>query len=260
MENFHPYHLVHVSPWPLTGALGGLFLVSGLVRCFYSMGGSLLFFGGLVLVLTSIQWWRDVVREGCLNGDHSLFVVNGLKVGMILFIVSEVFFFVSFFWAFFHSSLAPTLELGLVWPPFMIEGFNPFHVPLLNTSILLASGVSVTWCHHSILKGEYFQAVFSLGLTLFLGVYFSVLQGFEYYEAAFGIYDSVYGSTFFMATGFHGLHVLIGSTFLGVCLYRSLRFHFSGWHHFGFEAAAWYWHFVDVVWLFLFVSIYWWGK
>nr|YP_001936216.1 cytochrome c oxidase subunit III [Buthus occitanus]ACA66070.1 cytochrome oxidase subunit 3 [Buthus occitanus] len=260
MEKFHPYHLVTLSPWPLTGALGGLFLLSGLVKTFYKEGGELMLLGLLVLIFTSIQWWRDVVREGSLLGDHVLTVVLGLKIGMLLFIVSEVFFFVSFFWAFFHSSLSPTLELGLIWPPYMVEGFNPFHVPLLNTSILLASGVSVTWCHHSLLKGDYEQGVVSLGITLFLGVYFTVLQAFEYYEAAFSISDSVYGASFFMATGFHGLHVLIGSTFLSVCLFRMLSLHFSKIHHFGFEAAAWYWHFVDVVWLFLFVSIYWWGK
>nr|QRG01717.1 cytochrome c oxidase subunit III [Mesobuthus martensii] len=260
MEKFHPYHLVTLSPWPLTGALGGMFLLSGMVSTFYKAGGELVLLGLIILVITSIQWWRDVIREGGFLGDHVCTVVLGLSIGMLLFIVSEVFFFVSFFWAFFHSSLSPTLELGLVWPPFMIEGFNPFHVPLLNTSILLASGVSVTWCHHSLLNGDYGQGVLSLGVTLFLGIYFTVLQAFEYYEAAFSISDCVYGSTFFMATGFHGLHVLVGSTFLSVCLFRMISLQFSNLHHFGFEAAAWYWHFVDVVWLFLFVSIYWWGK
>nr|YP_009164831.1 cytochrome c oxidase subunit III [Tityus serrulatus]AKU46807.1 cytochrome c oxidase subunit III [Tityus serrulatus] len=258
MKNFHPFHLVDLSPWPLSGSLGGFFTVGGLAIYMHGNSKILMEIGVLVLILTSFQWWRDVVRESCFKGFHGFNVIMGLKFGMLLFILSEILFFISFFWAFFHSSLSPVFQLGTLWPPSMVEGFNPFCVPLLNTSILLSSGVTITWCHYSILKGNYFQSVLSLGLTLFLGFYFSLLQGFEYFEAAFGISDSVYGSTFFVSTGFHGLHVLIGSTFLVVCLGRLVFLHF--WHHFGFEAAAWYWHFVDVVWLFLFVTIYWWGK
>lgn len=167
-------------------------------------------------------------------------VTYGLRWGMILFIVSEVFFFISFFWAFFHSSLAPTLELGLVWPPIGIDCFNPFHVPLLNTVVLLSRGVSVTWAHHSLMEGNNFQIIVSLGLTVVLGFYFTLLQAFEYLEARFTIADSVYGSTFFIATGFHGLHVIVGTTFLFVCFLRQMLNHFSSYHHFGFEAAAWY--------------------
>nr|YP_010016882.1 cytochrome c oxidase subunit III [Scorpiops tibetanus]QOJ45413.1 cytochrome c oxidase subunit 3 [Scorpiops tibetanus] len=260
MKIFHSYHLVEMSPWPLTGGLGGFFLVSGMISAFYFCEYNLVFLGVLVLLLTMYQWWRDVSRESSCQGHHTIMVISGLSIGMILFILSEVLFFVSFFWAFFHSSLSPNVELGGVWPPSGVFPFNAFGIPLLNTSILLSSGVSVTWCHYSIMSGNYNQSVISLAVTIVLGLYFTLLQGFEYYEASFCISDSVYGTTFFVATGFHGLHVIIGSSFLFVCLIRMLLFHFSSYHHFGFEAAAWYWHFVDVVWLFLFVSIYWWGS
>jgi cytochrome c oxidase subunit 3 len=257
---FHPYHLVNLSPWPLTGAVGAFCIIVGFVNWFHFGQIKLFFLGLLCLILTSYQWWRDISREGTFQGHHTLKVLRGLQWGMILFIISEVFFFVSFFWAFFHSSLAPTIEVGLVWPPVGIECFNPFQVPLLNTVVLLASGVSVTWAHHSLLEGNYFQIVWSLGLTILLGFYFTCLQGFEYLEASFTIADSVYGSTFFIATGFHGLHVIVGTSFLLVCFLRQILNHFSSYHHFGFEAAAWYWHFVDVVWLFLYSFLYWWGR
>nr|QOL00730.1 cytochrome c oxidase subunit III [Ruspolia lineosa] len=256
----HPYHLVNPSPWPLTGALGALTLTSGLVKWFHHYNPSLLILGTLIMVLTTIQWWRDITREGTYQGLHTLPVNYGLRWGMILFIVSEIFFFISFFWAFFHSSLSPAIELGTMWPPSGIHPFNPLQIPLLNTSILLASGVTVTWAHHSLMESNYSQATQGLFFTIILGIYFTILQAYEYIEAPFTIADSAYGSTFFMATGFHGLHVIIGTTFLAVCFYRHLLAHFSPNHHFGFEAAAWYWHFVDVVWLFLYITIYWWGS
>lgn len=177
-----------------------------------------------------------------------------------MFIVSEICFFGAFFWAYFHSSLSPNLELGSCWPPVGIYPLNAFSVPLLNTAVLLASGVSVTWAHHGLLEGDRRRGVQGLVLTVVLGVYFTFLQGGEYWEAPFTLSDGVYGSTFFVATGFHGLHVLIGSSFLLVCLVRLFVYHFSSGHHFGFEAAAWYWHFVDVVWLFLYLCVYWWGS
>nr|ADB20199.1 cytochrome c oxidase subunit 3 [Elimaea cheni] len=256
----HPYHLVNPSPWPLTGAIGALITTAGLVKWFHHFNSSLLFLGFTITGLTMIQWWRDVTREGTYQGLHTLPVNYGLRWGMILFIVSEVFFFISFFWSFFHSSLSPTIELGSMWPPQGISPFNPLQIPLLNTTILLASGVTVTWAHHSLMEGNYYQTTQSLFFTILLGIYFSILQAYEYIEASFTIADAIYGSTFFMATGFHGLHVIIGTTFLIVCLMRHLMNHFSPNHHFGFEAAAWYWHFVDVVWLFLYISIYWWGS
>nr|ACT80196.1 cytochrome c oxidase subunit 3 [Bradysia amoena] len=255
----HPFHLVDFSPWPITGAISTFTLVSGLVKWFHQYEINLLLLGIIITLLTMFQWWRDISREGTFQGLHTFNVVNGLKWGMILFIFSEIFFFISFFWSFFHSSLSPAIELGMNWPPLGILPFNPFQIPLLNTVILLTSGISVTWAHHSLMESNYSQSLNSLIITIMLGIYFTMLQAYEYIEAPFSIADSIYGSSFFMATGFHGIHVLIGTTFLFVCLMRHLNSHFSSNHHFGFEAAAWYWHFVDVVWLFLYISIYWWG-
>nr|WBK02750.1 cytochrome c oxidase subunit III [Negha inflata] len=260
MKHNHPFHLVDYSPWPLTGALGAMITVSGMIMWFHQFNNSLLLLGNLILILTMIQWWRDITRESTYQGLHTLPVIYGLRYGMILFIISEIFFFISFFWAFFHSSLSPAIEIGSMWPPQGINPFNPMQIPLLNTVILLSSGLTVTWAHHSILENNYNQAIQSLFFTVILGLYFTMLQAYEYYEASFTISDAVYGSTFFMATGFHGLHVIIGTTFLIVCLMRQIFSHFSKIHHFGFEASAWYWHFVDVVWLFLYISIYWWGS
>lgn len=256
----HPYHLVDYRPWPLTGALGAIIIVRGLVKWFHQYNINLLIIGILVTVLTIIQWWRDVTREGTFQGLHTYVVTIGLRWGIILFIVSEIFFFISFFWGFFHRRLSPAIELGNIWPPIGIKTFNPLQIPLLNTLILLTSGITVTWAHHSLIENNYNQALQRLLFTVLLGIYFTILQAYEYIESPFTIADSVYGSTFFIATGFHGLHVIIGTTFLLVCLIRHYFNHFSSIHHFGFEAAAWYWHFVDVVWLFLYISIYWWGR
>nr|YP_009469775.1 cytochrome c oxidase subunit III [Eomantis yunnanensis]AVE15776.1 cytochrome c oxidase subunit III [Eomantis yunnanensis] len=256
----HPYHLVTPSPWPIVGAFGVMVSMVGFIKFSYEFNDKLMLLGTFVLVLTTVQWWRDVVRESTYQGCHTSEVLTGLRWGMILFIVSEIFFFVSFFWTFYHSSLAPTPDLGASWPPMGIVPFNALQVPLLNTTVLLASGITITWSHHGLLENNYDQAVQGLFLTVVLGIYFTALQLYEYIEAPFTIADSVFGSSFFLATGFHGLHVIIGTTFLITCLYRMLFMHFTSNHHFGFEAAAWYWHFVDVVWLFLYVSIYWWGS
>nr|YP_009654672.1 cytochrome c oxidase subunit III [Hoplistodera incisa]QCI09201.1 cytochrome c oxidase subunit III [Hoplistodera incisa] len=260
MQKNHPYHLVDYSPWPLTGSIGAMTLTSGMVLWFHKNEMYLFYMGLTILLLTMIQWWRDIIREATFQGHHTMKVTNGLKIGMILFIISEVFFFISFFWGFFHSSLAPTVEIGMMWPPKGIIVFNPMEIPLLNTMILLCSGMTVTWAHHSLMSNNYKETKKSLMLTVMLGIYFTILQAYEYKEASFCISDSVYGSCFFMATGFHGLHVIIGTIFLSICLMRHIKCHFSMSHHFGFEAAAWYWHFVDVVWLFLYISIYWWGS
>lgn len=256
----HPFHLVDARPWPLTGSIGAITLTSGLIIWFHQHNINLFLLGTTITLLTIIQWWRDITREGTYQGKHTIIVTNGLKWGIILFIISEVFFFISFFWGFFHRSLAPTVEIGATWPPQGIQTFNPIEIPLLNTIILLCSGITVTWAHHSLIENKHSQATQGLTFTVLLGIYFTILQGIEYYESRFTIRDSVYGSCFFMATGFHGIHVIIGTTFLLVCLIRHIKFHFSSKHHFGFEAAAWYWHFVDVVWLFLYTTIYWWGS
>lgn len=256
----HPYHLVNQRPWPLLGSTAALFITLGIVEWFHFPSIKLIIVGTITLALIMIQWWRDIIRERTFQGNHSIKVSTGMRWGIILFITSEVFFFLSFFWAFFHSRLAPNIELGLSWPPNGITAFNPIQIPLLNTIILLSSGASITWAHHALIKNNYTQTIIRLIITITLGIYFTILQGYEYVEASFTIADSIYGSTFFMATGFHGLHVIIGTIFIIVSLIRYSRPHFSNIHHFGFEAAAWYWHFVDVVWLFLYISIYWWGN
>lgn len=256
----HSFHLVDQRPWPLTGAISALIITTGIVKWFQEFNINLFYIGITILILTCIQWWRDIKRERTHQGLHTLIVTKGLRWGIILFITSEVLFFFSFFWAFFHRSLSPTIEIGMQWPPLGIKPFNPFQVPLLNTVILLSSGVRVTWAHHRIINNNYSNTNQGLLITVTLGILFTILQGLEYWESTFSISDSVYGATFFIATGFHGLHVIIGTTFLLVCLIRHKKNHFSNSHHFGFEAAAWYWHFVDVVWLFLYIRIYWWGR
>nr|YP_010952650.1 cytochrome c oxidase subunit III [Empoascanara falcata]WMQ53070.1 cytochrome c oxidase subunit 3 [Empoascanara falcata] len=258
--NNHPFHLVDKSPWPLTGSIGLLTLMLGMIMWFHKIEMNLMMISVLIILLTMIQWWRDVTRESTYQGLHTLKVTLGMKMGMLLFIVSEILFFMSFFWAFFHSSLSPSVEIGLIWPPKGITPFNPMNIPMLNTMILLSSGITITWAHNSLMNKNFTQMIKSTVMTIILGFYFTILQLYEYIESPFCISDSVYGSTFFVATGFHGLHVIIGTLFIVVSLMRMLNLHMSKKHHVGFEASAWYWHFVDVVWLFLYISIYWWGN
>lgn len=262
MTQKHPFHLVDPSPWPIVGSTAAFIAATGGVMYIhnFSGGGSFLTLGLVLLVTTMIVWWRDIIREGTFEGQHTSIVQLGLRFGIILFIVSEIIFFFAFFWAFFWASLAPTPEIGSVWPPQNIDVLSAWEIPFLNTVILLTSGASVTWAHHAILCGFRGRSLVALLVTVFLASIFTSLQIFEYYSANFTISDGIYGSTFFLATGFHGFHVFIGTCFLVVCLFRVFFYHFTKQHHFGFEAAAWYWHFVDVVWLFLFVSIYWWGN
>ena len=261
MSNFirHPYHLVDESPWPIVSAAGAFFLTSGLVKWFHSYSPSLLFLGLIIIILVIAQWWRDVSFEAAHQGLHTKIVELGLRWGILLFIVSEVFFFLSFFWAFFHNRLSARVEIGRIWPPIGIQVFNPIEVPLLNTLVLVSSGITVTWAHHALMAGNLSNFKTALSITILLGIYFTILQAIEYLEASFRLADSSYGSAFFVATGFHGLHVIVGTSFLFICLLRGLNMQLRPRHHFGFEAAAWYWHFVDVIWLFLFLVIYWWG-
>nr|UGK73274.1 cytochrome c oxidase subunit III [Cicadellidae sp. 'Neodcortus squaras'] len=259
MKN-HPFHLVDKSPWPIVGSIGLLSLTSGTILFIQIHETWLMNLGLIITLLTMFQWWRDIVRESTFQGMHTKKVVKSMKLGMILFIVSEILFFFSFFWAFYHSSLSPSIEIGMNWPPVGIKSFNPINIPLLNTMILLSSGMSITWAHNALVNNNFSQTFQSMFLTIIMGIYFTILQGVEYYESSFTISDSVYGSTFFVSTGFHGIHVMIGTMFIIITFLRVLNLHFSLNHHVGFEAAAWYWHFVDVVWLFLYISIYWWGS
>ena len=226
------------------------------------MGGFTFIYSFFFFNIIIFCWFRDIVREGTFEGKHGIFVTNGLKLGMVLFIISEIMFFFSFFWAFFHLSLAPSIQLGSIWPPYGIQVFNYKDIPLLNTLILLLSGLSVTWSHKESLNNKIKNKkniFISLILTIILALIFTCLQILEYIEASFTIFDGGYGSIFFLATGFHGFHVLVGTIFLFFCLIRFLKFHFSRKHHLAFEFAIWYWHFVDVVWLILYLFVYWWS-
>jgi heme/copper-type cytochrome/quinol oxidase subunit 3 len=259
----HQYHIVSYSPWPFFTAFSVFYLVIGLTAYmhFFLRGFSLLLMGLSLVVTFMAIWWRDIIREG-FQGRQTPIVMRGLRMGMLLFIVSEIFFFLAFFGGFFHVSLSPSIVFGDVWPPYFFEArvFNAFEIPLLNTIILLSSGATVTLAHIALLAKERLLTIYAFFATLFLAFLFTLFQAIEYSAATFDITDSVYGSVFYLCTGFHGLHVIIGTIFLFVCLWRFRNFHLSPEVHFGFEAAAWYWHFVDVVWLFLFICIYFWGN
>jgi cytochrome c oxidase subunit 3 len=296
----HDYHLVNPSPWPIVASAFALIMAIGAIVWMRSLGGGeglfglqgpTTFFVGLAgIVAVAFMWWRDCIREAH-GGDHSPVVQLHMRYGMLLFIASEVMFFVAWFWAYFDVALFPSgladlpifgpdgnvigkgqEQIGLVqrneltggqWPPVPNEAFqktfDPWGLPLVNTLVLLLSGTTVTWAHHALLHNNRSGLIWGLTLTVILGVLFTILQAYEYTHAAFSFSNHIYGSTFFMATGFHGFHVIVGTIFLAVCLFRAMAGHFTPTQHFGFEAAAWYWHFVDVVWLFLFMAIYVWG-
>jgi cytochrome c oxidase subunit 3 len=262
LSTTHQFHLVDPSPWPLLASLGAFMLTTGGVLCMHKMlGGWALLTNGLLLIIYVMYvWWRDVVREATYEEQHTFVVQRGLRLGMILFIVSEIMFFFAFFWAFFHSSLAPVFNIGGVWPPQAIIAMNTYTIPLTNTFILLSSGATVTWAHHAIILNAKRHTIISLIYTVVLAALFTYFQGLEYVTAPFNISDGIYGSCFYMATGFHGFHVFAGTIALIVSLVRIVLNHSTDTHHFGFESAIWYWHFVDVVWLFLFINIYWWGN
>ena len=256
----HPWHLVEPSPWPIVGAISALALTTGTVLFMHGYGWVLMAIGMFGIPATMFFWFRDVIQEATFEGHHSAPVQIGMRYGMVLFIASEVMFFAAWFWAFFNASLFPTAAIDGVWPPPGVVTFDPWELPFLNTLILLTSGVTVTWAHHALREGKRDQMLQGLALTIALGITFTLVQAYEYSHAAFGFRDGIYATTFYMATGFHGLHVIIGTIFLTVCFFRARAGHFKPDHHFGFEAAAWYWHFVDMVWLFLFTCIYWWGS
>ncbi len=278
----HDYHIIDPSPWPLIGSIGGLITAIGAIAWMRSLAegefvvaganlaaaGPWIFYVGIALILyTMYAWWADTVKESH-QGHHTKVVSLHLRYGMLLFIASEVMFFVAWFWAFFDASLFPgevaqyarVEHTGGIWPPQGIEVLDPWHLPLFNTVILLLSGTTVTWAHHALIENDRKTLKWMLFITVALGIFFSYVQAYEYQHAPFTFSESIYGATFFMATGFHGFHVLVGTIFLAVCLFRAMAGHFRPEKHFGFEAAAWYWHFVDVVWLFLFCAIYVWAS
>jgi cytochrome c oxidase subunit 3 len=274
----HDYHLVNPSPWPLIGSVAATIMAIGAVVWMKGAFGleksPVMFFIGFAGVLyTMFGWWRDVVKES-RQGDHTPVVGIGLRYGMVLFIASEVMFFVAWFWMFFEmalfnefrtlSAIEEVRTAWATWPPHGVHTVPAWELPLVNTLTLLLSGTTVTWAHHALQVGDRKGAKLALALTVALGVLFTAIQAYEYYHIFSHDYfyseeaanATLYGSTFIMATGFHGFHVLIGTLFLIVCLLRLMAGQFTPQKHFGFEAAAWYWHFVDVVWLFLFAFIY----
>ena len=258
----HPFHLVSPSPWPILTCISMLSLTTSGVSTMHSFYYSQnIFFIALLSVVYSMSlWFRDVISEGTYLGNHTLAVQRGLNMGVALFIVSEALFFLCIFWTFFHSALSPPVEMGAQWPPKGIDSINPFELPLLNSILLLASGFSVTYAHHCVIQGYRSGALYGLLLTVILALAFTVFQGVEYTVSSFTLSDSTFGSCFYFGTGFHGLHVIIGTAFIGVGLWRLLAYHFTENHHLGLESSILYWHFVDVVWLFLFISVYYWGS
>ncbi len=262
-EKNHDYHILQPSIWPFMGAMGAFIMLVGAVLWMGEITPYPFFIGLAVVLYVMFSWWTEVVDEAHV-GDHTPVVTIGLRYGMLLFIISEVMFFAAWFWTFFKHALYPMTEgspyIDGVWPPVGIETFDPWHLPLINTLILLCSGCFCTWAHHAIAHDND-RAGLKKGLigAVLLGVLFTVFQAYEYSHAAFGFSGNIYGATFFMATGFHGFHVVVGTIFLFVCYMRARAGHFTQEKHTGLEAAAWYWHFVDVVWLFLFFAVYIWG-
>lgn len=278
----HPFHLVKPSPWPILIAFSlciNLIALVSWLHAFIKHTDCVFFyliipFSFFFFFYAFISWLWDIIIESTFEGHHTQAVQKGLKMGFILFIVSEIIFFFGFFWAFFHSSISPSIWIGAVWPPLGIQVINPWTLPLVNTIILLSSGITVTWAHKAILCSNLTKStlnninlrqtsrtdvIYALVLTILLGVFFTSIQLFEYIHSDFSINDGIYGSVFFMLTGFHGFHVFIGTVFLLICLFRHLAYHFTITHHLGLEMAIWYWHFVDIVWIFLFIFLYVWG-
>jgi len=258
----HPYHMVSPSPWPILTSTSLFSLtISGALTMHNFEYMYILFFLSLFLVMYSmILWFRDVIVEATYMGFHTLAVQKGIFMGIVLFIISEIFFFLAIFWAFFHNGLSPDIEIGSQWPPLGIQPINPFELPLLNTIILLSSGITVTYAHHSLIYGNRNETIKGLLYTILLALLFTLFQGIEYSISSFTISDGIFGTCFYFGTGFHGLHVIIGTIFLLVALWRIFAYHLTNNHHIGFEAGILYWHFVDVVWLFLYVFIYYWGS
>lgn len=254
----HPFHILPSSPWPLVGSVGAFLMALGGAHLMHGSPPWLLALGGAVVVFTMFSWWRSVICEGAYDHAHTGPVQRGLRMGVALFIASEVMFFVAFFWAYFHNALHVSPVIAGQWPPEGVETLHPFGLPLVNTVILLASGVVLMWGRKGLMAGSNTQLILGLCGTVALGAAFLILQAVEYHEASFAFRSGVYASAFYMATGFHGFHVFVGTCALAVMAVRAMRGTLSPAHHIGLEGAEWYWHFVDVVWLFLFIVFYVW--
>lgn len=255
-----PYFLLNLRPWPILISLNTFNIIISNIILINFKFNILIILNLLIIIIISIIWWRDIIRERTFQGNHNFYIINLIKLRIILFIISEIFLFISFFWNFLHNSLAPSIELGLNWPPKNIKFFNPLLIPILNTIILLTSRFTITLAHFYLINNNKNKTIIFINLTIILSIYFLILQIIEYKEATFTFSDSIFGSSFYIATGFHGIHVLIGTIFLIINLTRIIKIHFSFIHHIRFELAAWYWHFIDLIWLFLYITFYWWNN
>lgn len=255
-----PYFILTLRPWPILISLNIFnIIISNIILINYKI--NIWFYINLILILSiSLTWWRDIIRERTFIGNHNFYIINLIKLRIILFIISEIFLFISFFWNFLHNSLSPSIELGLNWPPKNIKFFNPLLIPLLNTIILLTSRFTITLTHFYFLNNNKKITFIFINSTIILSIYFLILQIIEYKQATFTFSDSIFGSSFYIATGFHGLHVIIGTLFLITNLIRFYKIEISFIHHIRFEISAWYWHFIDIIWLFLYITFYWWNN
>nr|AEO93199.1 cytochrome oxidase subunit III [Polyascus gregaria] len=258
--SIHSFHVLDYSPWPLFFSMSLMSFFVSFIAFFSMLDYYVLFLSVLVMLMNMINWFMDISLEGSFKGCHTVDVMNNMNIGYILFILSEVFLFVSFFWSYICCSFITDIELGCNWPPFGITTFSFMAIPFLNTIILLCSGFTLTLSHHYLMNNNFKSSMYFMMLTIFLGLYFFFIQLYEYYESLFNITDCVYGSLFFFMTGFHGMHVFVGVIFLMVSLFRMNCFYYSSSHHKNFEFSSWYWHFVDVVWLFLYLVLYVWGS
>nr|QBP33708.1 cytochrome c oxidase subunit 3 [Bombus sibiricus] len=256
MKKNFPFHMVTLSPWPLIVAINTMNTLLSTILWIYLNNMMIMLINLFILLISIFAWFRDIIRESTFQGMHSMFIITMMKFSMIMFIISELFFFISFFWTFFHNSISPSIEINSTWPPKMIKFFNPFEIPLLNSIILIMSGFTVTLSHYNLLNNKFKSSITTLAITIMLGFYFNIMQIFEYYNSFFCINDSIFGSIFFLSTGFHGTHVLIGTLMLLYSLIRMKYNHFSTIHHINFEFSIWYWHFVDVIWLFIYMFYY----
>nr|AZL93417.1 cytochrome c oxidase subunit 3 [Scelio sp. ZJUH_2016028] len=258
---YQPFHLVTISPWPIITSFSLMNLTMSMITMFNNKLNYMMFSISILLILLcSFQWWRDIYRESTLQGMHSIKTKNGLKLSMILFIASEILFFISFFWSYFHMMLSPSIDIGIEWPPYSLKSFliDPYSLPLLNTIILISSGMFLSMAHYLLIMKNMYATNFLIIITLILGMIFTWIQMTEYFNSTYSIFNSNFGATFFMMTGFHGIHVIIGTMFILIMFIMMNKNYLSNYHHLSFELSAWYWHFVDVVWLFLFIFIYWW--
>lgn len=255
-----PYFILNLRPWPILISFNAFnLLISNIIIINFKIN-IFSFINLIIIFIISSLWWRDIIRESTFQGNHNFYIINLIKLRIILFIISEIFLFISFFWNFLHNSLAPSIELGLNWPPKNIQFFNPLLIPILNTIILLTSRFTITLTHFYLLNNNKSKRLIFINLTIILSIYFLILQIIEYNEATFTFSDSIFGSSFYIATGFHGIHVIIGTIFLLINIIRMIKIHISFLHHIRFELAAWYWHFIDIIWLFLYITFYWWNN